>query len=391
MLTPTTRREVSAPASARGPIVIRFASSLVKCPVRHLPRVARGRILGPVYTTCLFCNQPLGENEVLEAFPVGRRLAFDAEKGRLWVVCPHCERWNLTPLEERWEAIEQGERLYRDTRLRVATDNIGLARLPEGLELVRIGRPERPEIAAWRYGDQFGRRRRRRLITAGVVATGGALIVAGGVAAGFGMIATVNIGRAVRRLAMNGAPWRTVARLRDDTGQIIRVQRKHLSRSSLTMTPDGAFALEIEHSTGRVGIVGSEARHAASVLFPSVNQFGGTKGDVQLAVERIVHAGSAEGYLRQIARQGGRDARIAEKERRWRKDDAPPEDSGLLALPISARLAIEMALHEEQERRALEGELAELENAWRDAEEIGAIADSLLLPAWVEDALKRLR
>lgn len=356
-----------------------------------MPLASRRPILGRVYATCLFCNQPLGANEVLEAFPVGRRLAFDADKGRLWVVCTHCERWNLTPFEERWEAIEQAERSYRETRLRVSTENIGLARLPEGLELVRIGRPQRPEIAAWRYGDQFGRRRRRRLITAGVVATGGALIVAGGVAAGLGMIATVNVGRAIRRLAMNGAPWRIVARLRDDTGQIIRVQRRHLARSNLTMSPDGAFALEIEHTSGRVGIVGSEARHAASVLFPSVNQFGGTKADVQLAVERIVHAGSAEGYLRQIAQQGGRDARIAEKERRWRKDDAPPEDSGLLALPISARLAIEMALHEEQERRALEGELAELERAWRDAEEIGAIADSLLLPAWVEDALQRFR
>ena len=39
----------------------------------------------------------------------------------------------------------------------------------------------------------------------------------------------------------------------------------------------------------------------------------------------------------------------------------------------------------------LRGELAELERAWQDAEEIGAIADSLLLPPWVEEALNRLR
>ena len=45
------------------------------------------------------------------------------------------------------------------------------------------------------------------------------------------------------------------------------------------------------------------------------------------------------------------------------------------------RLALEMALHEEQERRALEGELWVLEQAWREAEEIAAIADKLLLPA----------
>jgi hypothetical protein len=104
-----------------------------------------------------------------------------------------------------------------------------------------------------------------------------------------------------------------------------------------------------------------------------------------------VHAGGAEAYLRLIARQGDRQSRLAEKERRWQKDDPPPEESGLLALPISARLAIEMALHEEQERRALEGELAELEMAWQEAEEIGAIADSLLLPSWVDQALARLR
>ena len=63
-----------------------------------------------MYSTCLFCRHPLGANGVLEHFPVGRRIAFDAAKGRLWVVCRHCTRWNLTPLEERWEAIEEAER-----------------------------------------------------------------------------------------------------------------------------------------------------------------------------------------------------------------------------------------------------------------------------------------
>src|SRR5215212_5841926 len=120
-----------------------------------------------MYSTCLFCNKPLGANEALEGFPVGRRLAFDAARGRLWVVCRSCERWNLTPLEERWEAIEECERLFSSTRLRVSTDNIGLARIREGLELVRVGTPLRPEMAAWRYGDQFGRRRRKHVMMTG--------------------------------------------------------------------------------------------------------------------------------------------------------------------------------------------------------------------------------
>jgi hypothetical protein len=344
-----------------------------------------------VYTTCLFCNRPLGTNEVLERFPVGRRVAFDAATGRLWVVCPHCERWNLTPMEERWEAIEQAERLYRETRLRVSTDNIGLARLTEGLELVRIGRPQRPEIAAWRYGDQFGRRRRKRIITSGVIVTSGAIVIASGVAAGLAVFTALNLGDSLWRIARDGMPRTTVASLRDDAGQVIRVQRQHLSESTIRMGDDGAFALEVQHTRGRVGISGDEARRAASVLFPAANHFGGTKQDVELAVARLVDAGDAESYLQRIARQSERLARIDAKGRRLLGDQDDRQASGLLALPISARLAIEMALHEEQERRALEGELAELEQAWREAEEIGAIADSLLLPSWIEDAMKRLR
>jgi len=92
----------------------------------------------------------------------GVRLAFDAARGRLWVVCAGCGRWNLTPIDERWEAIEICERMFRATRVRVTTAEIGLTRLADGTELVRIGAPLRPEFAAWRYGDQFGARRRRR-------------------------------------------------------------------------------------------------------------------------------------------------------------------------------------------------------------------------------------
>lgn len=112
----------------------------------------------------MFCHGQFGTNEALEAFPVGRRIAFDAIKGRLWVVCRRCERWNLSPLEECWEAMEEAERLFSGTRLRTSTEQVGLARLNEGLELVRIGQPLRPEFAAWRYGDQFGRRRRNAVL-----------------------------------------------------------------------------------------------------------------------------------------------------------------------------------------------------------------------------------
>jgi hypothetical protein len=61
------------------------------------------------------------------------------------------------------------------------------------------------------------------------------------------------------------------------------------------------------------------------------------------------------------------------------------------SLPAPVRLALEMALHEADERRAFEGELAELEARWREAEEIAAIADDLLVPPAVSSRLSKLR
>jgi hypothetical protein len=55
------------------------------------------------------------------------------------------------------------------------------------------------------------------------------------------------------------------------------------------------------------------------------------------------------------------------------------------------RLALEMAAHEDSERRALEGELALLEQAWKEAEEVAAIADNMFLPTFVEDWMRKHR
>ena len=168
-----------------------------------------------MFATCLHCAANLGSNEVIESFPVGRRLAFDPAHGRLWVVCRACERWNLSPLDERWEAIENAEQLYRDSRLRVSTDNIGLARLREGLELVRIGLPQRPEMAAWRYGDQFGRRRNRQLIYTGAAVGAIAALYVGGMALGVSMASFTGIAAngGMWDAIVNGSPKKVVSRI----------------------------------------------------------------------------------------------------------------------------------------------------------------------------------
>jgi hypothetical protein len=340
-----------------------------------------------VYSTCLFCNESLGRNEVIEHFPVGRRLAFDAAKGRLWVVCRKCERWNLTPLEERWEAIEEAERAFGETRLRVSTDNIGLARLREGLELVRIGSAMRPEMAAWRYGDQFGRRRRKHLL----LTTAGIAVVTGVVIAGpaSGIIAGGGWGMWQGASGLYNAYQRRRTRLKlrlPGSNDIVTIRKPHLDHTTLTRDSEG-WMLNLSYDPrGRWGVGGrayemvelrgDSAIRVAGQVMPKINASGAKAVQVQDAVRLLERQSDPLAFFANEARAPHRFG---------------PKSSAAFAritsFPIEVRLALEMAAHEEQERRALEGELALLEAAWRDAEEVAQIADDMFLP---ESATTRL-
>jgi len=361
-----------------------------------------------VYSTCLFCNQSLGSNEAIETFPIGRRLAFDQRRGRLWVVCRKCEKWNLTPLEERWEAIESCERLFRDTRKRASTDNIGLARLAEGLELVRIGEPQRPEFAAWRYGDQFGRRRRRGVL----FATGIGLVGLAGFTANMGSVFFGASGFLAAVSAVNGvAQWAWIGRnaLRnrrvlaevdsaDGVRSVVRGRFVHWVRL-IPSTIDQGWAIEVPSEKGaikqRVVIEGEEARRLAAKLVPKLTPDGGDAKQVRAAVMQIESKGTPDNYLNWLARNpksvphwafsSRRDVVTGQKAKKGTRIDT------LGVQGLEAKLAVEMAVNEENERIALEGELSLLEDAWKEAEEIAAIADGLALPRSVEHGLLELQ
>ena len=335
-----------------------------------------------MYRTCMFCKKSLGSNEVVESFPVGRRLAFDAAKGRLWVVCRSCERWNLTPLEERWEAVETCERLFRGTRVRTSSENIGLARHPEGLELVRIGKPLRPEFAAWRYGDQFGRRRNRMILlgsVAGLAATGG--IVAGGVLIGsIGGYAALE----VTGWAYNFYRTRARIRFRTSDGQLRKLRRSDILGATRVEPADDEVGFRLQTRTDtqvagyREWLEGEDARRALAAIIPAYNVMGGRQGVVEKAVSEIESVGHPHRFLLDVAgRRGAYD-----------RNGVP---GFVNQMPKSTKLALEMALHEEDERRALEGELWRLEQAWKEAEEIAAISDDLLLPKGADEFVARHR
>jgi hypothetical protein len=372
-----------------------------------------------MYRTCIFCSRDLGANESIEHFPVGSRIAFDANKGRLWAVCPRCMRWNLAPIEERWEAVEEAEQKFRDARMRVQSENIGMAKLADGTSLIRIGSALQGELAAWRYGAQLVKRRTNLYLTIGASVVAGGAIVAGlPLIAGIGIPAAgINpLVQAASFIARTRAERRIILRLDEDespTGAAMTLRRMHLRRARIE-SADGAMAISMlepvseigpwyrfrsmkqNEAAPRVEITGRQAQLVAARAMVDYNQKGGTKKTVNHALERLAQAGSAEQFIQQVSRSGyeilpparnmNRNVNIPGPRRimgSFRGERIPviprrglDANAGARLSPTDA-LALEMALHDESERRAMEGELSVLEEAWREAEMIARIADAL--------------
>jgi len=115
---------------------------------------------------------------------------------------------------------------------------------------------------------------------------------------------------------------------------------------------------------------GAEAFRLLERVMVVVNRAGARAHHVDGAVDTLARAGTGEFLARAV--RDGRSLQIG-------ADSACGRPYTSLAR-VEA-LALEMALHETRERRALDGELTLLESAWRDAERIADIADRLALPS----------
>lgn len=122
---------------------------------------------------------------------------------------------------------------------------------------------------------------------------------------------------------------------------------------------------------------GAAALRIAARMLPMVNVAGGGRRTIQAATGLIDAAADQSQAFSELASWAARG--------RWRGQ----RELGQLPAPL--RLALEMAAHEESEQTWLAGDLAELERAWRDAEELAKIADGLAVPAAVEAAFTKLK
>jgi hypothetical protein len=254
----------------------------------------------------------------------------------------------------------------------VSTDNVGLVELKDGVSLIRLGKPLWPEFAAWRYSRRFSRRRWKSSLTAGTIIAGAVGVTLGLGAVGYwGAAYTMGYAGGLwlsdeghkRRRATTVRLGERLYKLRQDEAEAVR------------LFADGrkSYGLAFHHSDGVHLLRGPDVRRVLGFVIPALTPFGGRQAQVSNAIKRIDTAGNAEYCI---------DETLKEVEK----------NSGFFTqLPVETRLALEMALQEDGERRAFEGELAALERAWREAEEIATIADSLMVPGDVLERIAGLR
>jgi hypothetical protein len=320
-----------------------------------------------IFSRCLFCHAAIPNNDTFEGLTRGERFAFDGERGRLWVICSTCKRWNLIPIEERWEALEALEKIARDeAKLLVQTDNIGLLRVGE-VELVRIGRANLPEEAWWRYGRELTSRRvkfKRLSITMGAL-TGAAAL--GGITLGVGVLGLMGVGPILQAIAretkFGPIAWRGRATC-PNCGSVLReIQFQNTRRVILAHDDKGAIELRYrcyrcQHDALRAGyrLTGVSAEHLLRRILAYRHFQGATETQIKASTTVLEEIGSARDLTQRLALQ-----RIH-----------------LGELPKPYALALEIAINEQTERKLLELELKELEARWLHEEELAAIVDQEL-------------
>lgn len=324
-----------------------------------------------MYRTCAFCNATLDGDGGPSGLGVGRRLAFDEWKGRLWVVCPRCARWNLAPLDDRLERIDALARAARDGRVKAATEQVALIRWNR-YEVVRVGRPPRTELATWRYGERLHARHRERLkvvVPASVAIVG--LAIAVNVAAGGSLGLLVwNLPSIADTLYMRIVGNRRVPLLDppvcERCGAAMELRARHVQFARVVPEAGADLAVMLScpqcHREGAL-VTGPDA---AQVLRQGLAYLNANRSGRRRAAEAagvIDAAGGSDRLLREVAGQGDR----------------------LRSIRPQRRLALEIAVDEQTE-------VQDLERQWRDAEELAEIADGTLsASADIEEQLRRLR
>lgn len=324
-----------------------------------------------MFRSCAFCNAAFDGDGGPSGLGVGRRLAFDEWKGRLWVVCPRCSRWNLTPFDDRLERIEALARAASQGRIAASTDQVALIRW-QRYDFVRVGKPPRVELATWRYGERLRNRQRERMkvvapLTIAAIGLGIAANVAAG--GGFGVVVW-NIHRIADGIYLRIVGGRKVLLVEPPVcascGTVMQLRARHVQHARVVPDRHADVAVLLSCPNCRregAQLTGAEANQVLRQGLTYLNLSRGGRKRAEDAAREVDAVGGPDQLLRDIAHR----------------------ELTLRALRPERGLALEMAVDER-------AEVQELEQQWKEAEEIADIADGTLsTSADIEERLRRLK
>jgi hypothetical protein len=306
----------------------------------------------------------------VEHFPLGRRVAYDPERARLWAICQACGGWTLAPVTQRWEVIEELERLVtshggRRPRLAGKTENIALFKAGSA-DIIRIGATSLLEEAAWRYGTpaegQVSVNRpnpfRPKRLSLGEWLLGSAYLLRSGLSGK----KVRGRGLAMRRWVRFGdVAWRG-ERTCAACGWVIRqlsyfdcriMILKDSGEDGLTPSLVRACPRCRDEADGGLHLEGTSAEFVLRRVL-AYQQDGGTPpGHLSAAAHLIEQGGGASALSSVLARYG-----------RY-----------LGELPTTSAVALRVLANDAYEQRLLGLEATALERRWRQEEELASIID----------------
>lgn len=325
-----------------------------------------------MFTRCIRCQRSLGENTELAHLRVGRRIAFDSSNGRVWVVCTRCDQWNLVPIEERWEALDECVRLAATAEARGTGTELGIAQTTSGLELLPVGGLSDADIATRRYRRRLSARQSRSRMFALMLA---AAVVSLGIVASRAT-SSVEVGLYIGAVGLswlgvvlsNPPQFRpTVVHLTDRT---LRLWPWQVSTLRLESSDEARPVIVIRRRHGTLRLAGGDAVGVLAAVLPRINGSSCALASVRTAAANV------------------NEAEAQKRRRPWEHIANDSSVTELIHTPPERRLALEIAVTEELEQSELTARATSLGASVSDEEAIAEIADDLLVP---DDVAQRLR
>lgn len=308
---------------------------------------------------CFWCDNSLGKTDLLPELGLGRKIAFDPAHARVWGICRKCGRWSLANLDEaeRRSVAEHLDRTYWATTTRTDDHGMGLAQL-DRTTLIRVGDTTWRHFAAWRYGMRLAKRRTWFWITTAFMYLYTVWIWLRSAPLFENTWASNLVMLAVTWLIVWWFSLRHVVHVPSMGMKPLRGDKLALAEMEIS---NFDWRLMIDHADGTAVLTGDAAVDVIGRLMPAVYHKGANAKEVEEAVAFIERAGGPQRFF---------DARLTPA---W----IPLGRHKLLNLPPLLLNALEMAAHEESERRAIGSDLSVLRAQSTPALETAEISDRL--------------